>query len=643
MESGESIERFLENLQGEGQEEGSGGFKVDPRRALELLREQGQLGQNALLFLLRYLFELTGGAELELREWPLEYQLRWKTTETHSLEETHRVLAEGALETHGLSLSITENKARLARSFLGSSVTFDSLKDLVGTRLQRYPAPGIFGPQGTRSPWLLETYPEGRLELEAGGGRVEWVHFGISYFESWEVPVRLVVYSDQLRSDLTLTRIVEGEGKSKWLERGRRVLHGYLEEELREFEEIRLDDGFLSSGLEKALGYLSYMVNLPEGETLQRMVLDRVFFRDVFEQYWSLRTLLEVDREGEGILVVPSVPNDSPSDRKGRRPVLLWRGDTKRFGNPLFHRLSSGAGYLYSLRRGEETEMNSPELLGYLELEQGVLGLKPLGALEGLCELELVGLRRNSETRYLEPPAPQGLRIRWRSGDELASWSEDGAFQKQLGAGVVELVDRHLEELGELPENWLMELLRWAEGVSELSSYPKLSARPIFPGLNDARHSAAEFQDCEEVPVLEDRSASLPEALPFPLVLWHDPVLERLGVPLKDVRTELRRSYWQEQGREKWLARYQAQDPRESERFADLSWVELDEQWLRAEGTGEPGRLVIWREGRPLGQTSCSELEHGCLLLFRDDDFPADDYWSGPAPQALRDLRERLP
>lgn len=269
----------------------------------------------------------------------------------------------------------------------------------------------------------------------------------------------------------------------------------------------------------------------------------------------------------------------------------------------------------------------------------GKLGLKPYGDLSARCEIELSGRRRKSEMIHLESPAPSGLRLLWESVDEVASWSWEPSFQLRFKERAVELVDQSLRSTGRSPK-WLLGLLHWAESVSDLRPYPELAQSPIFAGVDGGWFSFQQLERLEFIPVLGDRSASIPAELPYPVLLWEDSVLDRLGFTTRDVAAEVRAAYFKEQGRQRWLSRHRPSKAEEWSSVRDFIRLARADGHLVFQVEG-PSRVVIWREGRPLGREwTLDDAEPGKLLIFQDDQFPADAYWSRPDQEALAKNRE---
>jgi hypothetical protein len=652
MEPDSELERLIEGLGAVGSEAGTGGFTLDPRRALELLKEQGSLGRNAPLFLFRALFEHTGGSLISWKRGLFEYQLRFDPSMGTLPNSTYRVLAEGAFNASSLALRFEPGLVRLSNSSLLREpflTRFNETFEAAQERLRFYPVEGLYEFAPRPESWQQRAFPEGRLEATVapvGGGQVEWVVCGICYSEGLSFPLRLAVFDDALASDLTLSKIPPSTRKTQWIERAKELLHTAIRSVFEATGPVYLDRDPLGDELETMLGVLPYLVTLPEDDPLRKLVLESVWFKDVFSGFWSLSQLLALQIEDDGLLIVPAVPTDCPKEAAGRRPVLLWRAQTRRFGNALFHQLQSGAGYLYSLRRGEQVQVrkgaSSGELLAAAEWKDGRVALKKFGRADARCEVELVGKRRNSETIQLDEPAPLGLRLLWESEDELASWSNDSDFQTEFRKQVVGLIDSVYPSL-DLEPAWLRNLLVWADGVTDLRNYAWLFEAPMFENVDGSWVAASSLfragQEGVDVPVLQDRSASIPDILPYPVVLWSDPLLSRLGLRTYEIGSVVRTAYWKEQGRRKWLARYHPCRVEDSEYLKDRSCRSLEGPHLLVETGQEGSSVLIWREGRPL---ACRELPSdigtGLFLVYVDDAFPADRYWSGPDPEAYQKL-----
>lgn len=650
MEPNGEIRALLEVLRAEGEGAEEGSFGLDPKRAVELLREQGHLDRNALLYLLRALYEHVGGETLSWEKTVYGYRISYPAEFGALKQSTYRTLAEGAFESFRARLHFTQDSVSILAG-PGFETPFNRrVKDLIDqslNRLSRFPVDGLISGSHPEKLWIRQEYPEGRLELYLPLRRpsLEWVVDGISYFDSGRLPVRQVVFDDGLRSDLSMACLPEGERKKSWRKRAKKALDSYLLGVFEDSGVVELDSRTLSETERSVIALLPYMTSLEVEDEVRQAALNHVAFQDVFGRFWSLRELLARDLSEGALLVVSSMPEDGPVDPSGARPVLLWRGDTKLYGEPIFRRLQSGAGYLYSLSRREEWQKKlgrEEGSLGALEFEGGLLELKPMGRPEAKFEIELVGKRRGSEMLHLEEPALLGLRLRWTSRDDIARWSEKVEFQGSFRRTVVKLLDGKYEEM--LPEaSWISELLSWSWETDSFSELPNLRKAALFESVTGLWWSPEALEPMSTIAVMEDRSASLPKELPYPVVLWWNPLFERFGWKTIDVRLELRRAFWKEQGREKWLQRSEATTPAESELFEGVEWFREDGLWLWGKTTeAKGGRVVVWREGRLLGERLATKIPQNMIAIYRDDSFPADDYWSGPDPHVFRSLEDDI-
>lgn len=652
MESPNPLEQMLSNLGAEGEASGRGGFGLDPRRAIELLRDQGSLGRNAPLFLLRAIHLQTQGATVRWKRILFGYNLEWDEDLGEVPLDTYRLLAEGAFESTKIRLQFRPGAVHLSNSDTMSapfSVRFDETFGAAKSRLTHYPIEGLFPSQVPSQPFHEESYPEGQMEfLEAGVEHplFTWVVCGINFPEETALPLRVVVKDDELVCDLTLSTVPTSERKELWLSRAHQVFQTLLAKTWDEEDTVLLDHEPLSRQTQTFLEYLPYIVGLEPTSELRQKTLQSVKYKDVFGQHWSLESLLELKDQQSKLLTVPSVPKDCPKNPLGDRPVILWRDETKRYGEYFFRDNQSGAGYLYSLRRGEVHQQNRSlgRVLCTVDWDFGTLGLRPMGSLESRCEIELVGTRRSSETVYLDEPAPNGLRVFWRSSEEVASWRSDEEFQALLQEKVVELIDQAHSEFQASPK-WLLGLLEWAERVTDLEPYTNISSAPMLQRVDNNWSSLDDLKSLGgPVPILRDRSASIPKRLPFGVVLWYHPLLDRLGLPYKEVGKVVRQAHWQEQGREKWLKRYLPTKPQDSEYLKGRDWVMIDGSHFlaRLDEEGATSRLVVWRESRPMCDRTLQgpDVPTGYQILYCDDDFPGDAYWSGPELSALREVME---
>ena len=641
MESNNELESYLAQAGSEGESLGEGDFTLDPRRALEILREQGSIVSHAPLFLLRAIYQHTDGAPVRFTSDLFgTAQLRWPPEFGALPNEAMRVMAEGAFKTNLLALTFKEDRVLVqSRHRLRVEVEPREVFLKAGPRLQYYPMTGLIE-QVRRTPWRQHRYEAGVLELflpDQAGLSTCYVVDGIQFPEPGSLPLGVLVYDDKLKCDLSLTHIPETDRKREWSVRARALLLGFLRDTLLADQPLQLDLDHLSDALQAALGFLPFIQRLSEGDELRQFVEHNVLFRDVFGNYWSIAQIQAMEQKHGSVLVIPAIPRHCPKESTGEQPVLHWRGDTKKYGRLIFHRTRSGAGYLYSMARGEAVDRDGASFLNVQEWAGGSLGLLPLGDPETRCEVQLVGKRRGSETIYLEEPAPSGLRLLWRSRDELASWDPTPEFLFQVAL----VVDGALPEL-EVEETWIRDFLLWT-GINDLKETFRLASTAFLERVDGEHVSPKTVRKVfgeEPVSVLEERSASLPDELPFEMLLWDHPLLGQLGFETREESSTVRKTYWREDGRKRWLARYAPTTP---QAWAEKEGLELESigvHYLASLGPDRATRLIVWREGRPLGQTVLSEAQFpkGYALIVVDDEFPGDQYWSGPDRDALSQL-----
>lgn len=657
MESQEDLAHLISSFEAEGSNEGTGSFGLDPHRALDMLAEQGRLGDNAALFLLWALHQHTGGAPLTWKRTVFSHQLMWPEEFGELPKDTYRILAGGAFEANSLKLTFQPGQVTFQSEFFGDpfSVNFDKTFGLAEPRLQHYPVKGLFTTTETLAPSLTKKLDSGELQFhlaEFHDPQLRWIVHGIEFAEPSPLPLSFTIFDDQLRPDLSLTNIPESERKSCWLEEAERLFREWLYEELLVQDPLLLDSERCPEELPRALHFLPYIVSLPQDSALRKASLDLVRLRDVFGLHWALGDLLQRHDSDGGILVVPSVPTDCPAHSSGKRPVLLWVGDGKRLGQRLFQKISSGAGYLYSLQRGAAVKTHKKKhhdpVLAWIDLDEGRLSLKKPGQRSARCEVELVGERRASEKVYLDEPAPASLRLVWASPDGIPSWKETKDFLRHFQCGVVELVDRELPKLETTPP-WRRSLLTWAKDVGSLDPYPNLFKATLFEGVRGVWYSLDQLREAfgakEPIPILQDRSTSLPEELPLPIVLWDHPLLERLQLAVQEVGAQVRQAYWREDGRKKWLKRFQSASPLTLPELQAERRVVLEEGHILAtREEDDPSVLVLWREGRPLGKRPIPSAvwPTGFTVVYLDDEFPADTYWGGPDSKAVQSVFDWL-
>lgn len=655
MEPEDELDHLLDNLKADGVSAGSGAFTLQPERALQSLHEQGSVGGNAPLFLLRALYEHTRGEGLVWSKGLRKAVIRWPT-ERGPLPPSgpYRVMAEGAFQRSGLALSFQRHSVEISpTSRFGPSLS-NLLEETFGRareRLLYFPLQGFSSQPPRRERWTQGEWEQGRFELGQEPGHppsTVWVINGIEFREPSRLPLGQVVFDDRLPCDLTLSVVTKNARKTAWLAHLEEALQAVSRARLLEREEVALDLAPLSPELLRTLELLPYFVALPLDNPLRNLVLERVKFRDVFGRPRPLGSLLEWQKRGD-LMMVPSLPRECPQQPVGEKPVLLWTGQTQALGQLVFPNLASGAGYLYSLYRAQSVqrtvERESERFLAQISWERGTLGLRPLGYSGDRCEIVMLGKRRGSETLYLETPAPPELSLVWQSSEEVVRWDDSPEFFADFTGQVVRLIDEAFAEVQPTAE-FLRRLLMWATAVEDLASYPRLDHSPLWEKVPQGVVSTAFLRGYQQtagaIPVLQERSASLPATLPFELMLWDHELLNRLGVETVEVSAVIRRAYWSEDGRRRWLSRSRPQAAQEWGAAQGLTLTSLPQGhlWGRQKAADLLSHLVVWREGRPLGPRILSQEEFppGYLLIYQDDSFAADQYWSAPDPEGVKAL-----
>ncbi len=636
------LSRLLHSLEAEGVRADEGSFSLDPTRAAELLREQGQLGRNAPLYLLAAIYAHTDGA-------PVAHH---RTLRTHTLSwdkpaplppSMERQLAEASFAAHGLSL-VYGHRGVSFRSTSGLlSPTASLLNGLfaeVEDRLVYYP----WKPAASATAPLNQGDAEGtHLQLfPAAQSPARFLHVlrGIAYVRPHDLPVDIVCRDPLGRPDLSLTTVPDGRRTARLEAAAEALLLQRLEESLRDAPPCRLSATRCASNLPLFAEHLAYLCRQTERPDLKAMVGEAVDFADATGRRWTAAELLDSYAQYGRMMVVDSVPDNLTESVRTDRPVLLWGGDSERLGGQLFPNLSPGAGYLHSLTVNEiERQREGETPLSELPLPDGRLSLLPWGDPDRIAEVEFVGPRRARETFYLDTEAPRGLRLLWESEHGLEESLRELTLPGSLRQTVLELLDASL--IHEVPPaEVLQRAIAWASSPSPpiWDRLPRLTSTPLFEEVRGQRVSLATLKEHEgPLPTLADLSTSLPKKLPAPLLLWWHPLLATLGLSTAEWGRQVREASWQEEGRERWLAAHPV-------RPAELPGGEVVEGHLRAplDDPGEPTEVIFWREGRPFGRRRlpADQCPPGFRLLWVEDDLPGDTYWSGPDPAAVL---ERLP
>lgn len=627
--------QLLHLLGSEGIRADEGSFSLDPTRAAELLRQQGQLGRNAPLYLLAAIHAHTDGASITHQRGLRSHTLHWEKDAPLPLS-MERTLAEASFAAHGLELlylpqgvTFRSTSGRLGLTSSLLSTLFQEVED----RLERYP--WSHSPRDPR-PILAQ---DATFTLYPSRQQPQFLHVirGITYARSWSGPVDAVCFDPQGRPDLSLTTVPDSNRTHQLEGAAERLLLDRLERDLTGASACCLSPTRVTSNLPLFAEHLAYLSRQTLRPDLASTAGDLVLFRDATERRWSASDLLREYQQHGRMMVIDNTPEGTSDSANARadRPVLLWGGDSERIGGQLFPNLAPGAGYLHSLTVNEiERQRQGETPLAELPVEDGRLSLLPWGDPDRIAEVEFVGPRRARETFYLENEAPRGLRLLWESESSLEESLRELALPAALRQTVIELLDASL--IHHTPDDeTLFRALAWAlsQGPLQWSRLSRLCNVPLFEDVRGRRVALASLlQRSEPLPTLADRSCSLPKRLPTSTILWWHPLFEPLAIRTEEWGRAVREASWQEEGRERWLA---AHDPREPDQ-PDATRV--GSHFLsRLPDARSPSEVIFWREGRPFGrrQLSASDGPPGFRLIWVQDDLPGDTYWSGPEAEAL--------
>jgi hypothetical protein len=466
---------------------------------------------------------------------------------------------------------------------------------------------------------------------------------GVTYPRRSDLPVDTICLDPQGRPDLGLNTIPDSARKAELESAARLLFEDILRQSLEGASTCTLDPRSLTEGLPLFATYLAYAV-----QQTPLAAAAKVSFADATGRFWTAAELLEFYQRDGRLMIVPSQPApDVPPGQRSDRPVLLWGGQAEQIGRQLFPTVTSGAGYLYSLavneqERHRDSALGEPRLASRT-VDSGRLSLLPWGDPDRPAEVEFVGPRRARETFHLDADAPKGLRLVWESDQspeqDLRELVLDGT-QRQV---VLELIDASLATTMPSRES-LLAALSWAlsKGAVDWSGLARMGGVPLLEDVGNNLVSVHQLLDWEQqrgvLPVLSDRSTSLPRALPIePLVWWH-PLLEGLGIQTEDAGRQVREANWREIGRERWLASHPPAQPDWPPHAAPFG----PHLGAKSSEPDAPTEVGFWREGRPFGRRTLprGQCPPGCLIMWVDDHMPGDTYWSGPESSALSD---RLP
>lgn len=652
-ESESQLDGLLKSLESDGEAAGEGSFSLDPRRALTMLRSQGRLSGAGPLFLASAIYQHTEGSKIRRTGNMMGERLYWPAKYGPLPETIERILAQEAFMSRQIKLEWLEDGVamRTADRFRpGVSERVEELFSAVSNRLDYFPWAQPESKLQLALNLSERTLESGRILLrEPTGGRptICWLVAGVAYREAWPLPVDGLVYDDLLRPDISLTVIPESSRKNQWLEDAEALLLESLRDCLETEAPFHLSSKDSSPRSDPILlRYLPFVLRQNQDPEMAEKARAAVSFPDIYGGLWGLGELEESYLHFGRLLVVPSVPEEI-SERKPDRPILWWSGQAKRLGERVFPQVFSGAGYLYSLRQNEREKerVSSEETLASVPLEDGQLSLLSWSEEDRPAEVVMVGKRRAAETFYLDDQAPTGLRLLWDCEREVGELSPEAMFGSELRVKVLELLDQSLAN-EELLAQRLVSTLLWAlnKGDPIAAEWTALKDCPLLPDVHGRLMSYCELRDLEAersgLPVLEDLSTSLPDELPGEIIVWLHPLLDHLNFQCKEMGREVREAHWREEGRAKWLQRFSPQAPK-LEGYDDV--VALDGHLLARTG-GNATVLTIWREGRPLGKRKLgpNHCEPGYTIIWKDDNFTADRYWSGPDTNALLELYPKL-
>lgn len=628
------LRELLDSYGAEGRSDGVGSFSLDPKRATEMLRDQGRLGQNAFLYLLSAIYSHTQGAPVERLRQGRTWTLRWSDTHGSLPNSLELLVAQASFLAHGATLQ------RDAHAVTLQSTKLQNLYDSVAARLLYYPF--VDHPPQADVDALGRSGDMVLTPSRERGSRFIQIVRGVAYPTRWSLPVDAVCFDSNVRPDLGLTTIPDSDNKRAMMQAAEQLFLQTLTSSVEPAQPYLLDPDRIPRDAPLFATYLPFAVTQRQDPILKALCAERVLFPDATGSSWTTAELLEIYARDKRMMIVDSRSESTEANRD--RPVLLWTGQVEEVGRSLFANLAHGAGYLYSLAvNALERERIAPlgeTRLASRQVQGGTLSLLPWGDPDRVAEVEYIGPRRARETYYLEPQAPKGLRLIWESTesreDHLRQLDPDHAVRHII----LELIDSALDSV---PSEALKTALTWvlATGPVDWSRIGNLEKARLFDEAGGGKVSVAELRAAEQpIATLSDLSCSLPRALPAPLLLWWDPLLEKLEIPTRDASREVREAHWQEAGRQRWLAAHQPKAP---------DWPANAQPCgphlvALAPDPQSPTEIAFWREGRPFGRRMLppAQCPPGYLVMWVEDELPGDTYWSGPSSEAVRVRLSRI-
>ncbi len=652
------LERYLENAHSQGEASGEGAFGLDPERAAAILRSQGRLSGSGPLFLLAAIYQHVGPFQATLREGTWSWRISWPDDYKALRETVDRMLAEEAFSAVGIRVEFDETGVEMCPSGRAMTRAGPILEPEFLAHQERLK---YFPWYTTQKPWReldeaslrTETNEDESkrcwvLAREVVRGTVDIVVHGVIYQQRWELPVNAVVVDDTLKTDISLSALPDSQGREQVLNWAQTVFLESLRQSLESATSTTLDSSDRSTpSTPPHVQYLGFLISESAPAELREQVLDLVCFPDALGSIWTLRRLLEVYEKERKILVVRERSENLSSVRaRSELPVLVWKGQAKKIGQQCFSRLGSGAGYLYSLEVNERERGSSFGEKRWAKkfVHGGTLSLLSWSDPDRCGTVEIVGSLRARESFDLDADAPKGMRLLWESNPNLEDAVHKVPFDSEFRQAVLSLLD---VSTGQLPLSvpQRIQALQWAATAGEVD-WDALGQLRLAPLLMDVREKEWSYQElrqleqqCGAVPILTDRSTSLPRKLPFPALIWDHPLLSVLGFHSRECGREVRETYWQQEGRDRWLARH---NPEESVWHHEPLVVHAGHRVARAAERDLWTEVTFWREGRPFGLRTLTpeRCAPGWRILWVEDELPGDTYWVGPDPEAIE---ERLP